>query len=140
RALCAGRRAQRTTFVRPAQRRTTRVRDSAPEEKLVPRPAVDRIHLPASRTTATSRTSGASRVLCASVAAALVLTVACGGGGGDDGPSGPAPAPQETPQYRAIAGISMGGDGALNLGTRHRDIFGTVAALGGPVDLRQLLA
>lgn len=109
----------------------------------MPRPAVDRIHLPASRTTASSRSSrafGASRVLCASVAAALVLTVACGGGGGDDGPSGPAPAPQENPQYRAIAGISMGGYGALNLGTRHRDIFGTVAALGGPVDLRQLLA
>src|SRR5262249_24282968 len=29
--------------------------------------------------------------------------------------------------------------GAMNLGTKHTDIFSTVASLGGPVDMRQLL-
>lgn len=43
-------------------------------------------------------------------------------------------------EYRAIAGISMGAYGALNVGTKHVDQFGTIGALGGPVDLTQLLA
>ena len=78
------------------------------------------------------------RTAVPAIVATLVLgLVACGGGGGDA--TGPAPAPQENPQFRAIAGISMGGYGALNVGTKHRDVFGTVAALGGPVDLQQLL-
>jgi len=42
-------------------------------------------------------------------------------------------------EYRAIAGISMGAYGALNLGTKHVDLFGTIGALGGPVDLTRLL-
>lgn len=33
----------------------------------------------------------------------------------------------------------MGGYGAMNLGTKHTDLFGTIASLGGPVDMRQLL-
>ena len=80
------------------------------------------------------------RIAPALVAAGVAGLLACGGGGGGDGPSGPAPAPQENPEFRAIAGVSMGAYGALNVGTKHRDVFGTVAALGGPVDLGQLLA
>jgi S-formylglutathione hydrolase FrmB len=65
----------------------------------------------------------------------MVLVLGCGGGGG--GHSGP---PQEaTPQFRAIAGISMGAYGAMNLGTKHPELFGTIASLGGPVDMTQLL-
>ncbi len=74
------------------------------------------------------------------VVASLSALLACGGGGGDDDDFGPAPPPETNAQYRAIAGISMGGYGALNIGTKRRDIFGTVASLGGPVDLGQLLA
>jgi hypothetical protein len=33
----------------------------------------------------------------------------------------------------------MGAYGAMNIGTKHADLFGTIAALGGPVDMRQLL-
>ena len=33
----------------------------------------------------------------------------------------------------------MGAFGAMNLGTKHADLFSTIAALGGPVDMRQLL-
>lgn len=33
----------------------------------------------------------------------------------------------------------MGAFGAMNIGTKHADMFSTIAALGGPVDLRQLL-
>lgn len=70
--------------------------------------------------------------------AVLALTSACGGGGDGDG-SRPAPAPQENPQFRAIAGISMGAFGAANLGTKYADVFGAIGALGGPVDMKQLL-
>ena len=70
-----------------------------------------------------------------SVVGAMVLVFGCGGGGG--GHAGP---PQEaTPQFRAIAGISMGAYGAMNLGTKHPELFGTIASLGGPVDMTQLL-
>lgn len=41
--------------------------------------------------------------------------------------------------HRAIAGISMGAYGALNLGTKRDDLFSVIAALGGPVDMQQLL-
>ncbi|HYC21295.1 MAG TPA: alpha/beta hydrolase-fold protein [Candidatus Bathyarchaeia archaeon] len=51
----------------------------------------------------------------------------------------PAPPPQANPQFRAIAGVSMGAFGAMNLGTKHPDVFGVVGALGGPVDMKQLL-
>lgn len=65
-----------------------------------------------------------------------MFALGCGGGGGD-GPTGP---PQEaTPQFRAIAGVSMGAYGAMNLGTKHPELFGTIASLGGPVDMTQLL-
>lgn len=54
------------------------------------------------------------------------------------------PCPAETPLpgdrlFRAVAGISMGGFGAMNLGTRRDDLFGVIGSLGGPVDLRELL-
>jgi hypothetical protein len=67
----------------------------------------------------------------------MVVFAACGGHGG----SGPSTAPTSggSRQFRAIAGVSMGAFGAMNIGTKHADLFGTIAALGGPVDLRQLL-
>ncbi len=76
--------------------------------------------------------------------AALALLAACSGGGGGDnddggGDDGPPPALTESRTYRAIAGVSMGGYAALNLGTKRRDLFGTIGSLGGPVDLQQLL-
>ncbi len=82
------------------------------------------------------------------VFAVMVAIAACGGGGGGGGDNdndgggndnGPPPALSESRTFRAIAGVSMGGYGALNLGTKHRDIFGTIGSLGGPVDLQQLL-
>ena len=93
------------------------------------------------------------------LAALLTPTGACnghgsGGGGGSGGsnatptpgtpvpggptPSGPPPLSQSR-QFRALAGVSMGAYGAMNLGTKHSDIFSTIAALGGPVDMQQLL-
>jgi hypothetical protein len=67
----------------------------------------------------------------------MVVFAACGGHGGS-GPSTP-PTTGGSRQFRAIAGVSMGAYGAMNLGTKHADRFGTIAALGGPVDMRQLL-
>jgi pimeloyl-ACP methyl ester carboxylesterase len=77
----------------------------------------------------------------------LALLAACSGGGGggggnndnDGGSDGPAPPLAASRTYRAIAGVSMGGYAALNLGTKHRDLFSTIGSLGGPVDLQQLL-
>jgi len=64
----------------------------------------------------------------------------CGGHGGSGPAVTPVPSsPQAHRQFRAIAGISMGAYGAMNLGTKHNDLFGTIAALGGPLDMRQLL-
>ena len=37
---------------------------------------------------------------------------------------------------RAIAGLSMGGHGALYLGIRHQDVYGSMGALSGGVDIR----
>ncbi len=71
----------------------------------------------------------------------MAVLTACGGHGG----SGPDTTPptssslQAHRQFRAVAGISMGAYGAMNIGTKHSDLFGTIAALGGPVDMRQLL-
>ena len=64
-----------------------------------------------------------------------------GGGGGGDGEANPNPPPslEASRQFRAIAGVSMGAYGAMNLGTKHRDLFGTIASLGGPVDMQQLI-
>jgi Putative esterase len=95
-------------------------------------------------------------LLVLSLAALLTPTGACnghgnGGGGGSNAtptpgtpvpgtptPSGPPPLAQSR-QFRALAGVSMGAYGAMNLGTKHSDIFSTIAALGGPVDMQQLL-
>src|SRR5579862_1932034 len=80
---------------------------------------------------------------------ALTVFAACGGHGGSGpdtipttGPLTPTPTPvssQAHRQFRAIAGVSMGAFGAMNLGTKHAELFSTIAALGGPVDMRQLL-
>jgi S-formylglutathione hydrolase FrmB len=42
----------------------------------------------------------------------------------------------EMPEGRAIAGLSMGGHGALYLYFRHQDIFGSAGSMSGGVDLR----
>ena len=68
---------------------------------------------------------------------AIAVLAACGGHGGS-GPDTP-PTTGGSRQFRAIAGVSMGAYGAMNIGTKHADLFGTIAALGGPVDMRQLL-
>lgn len=71
----------------------------------------------------------------------MAVLAACGGHGG----SGPDTTPttggslQAHRLFRAVAGVSMGAYGAMNIGTKHSDLFATIAALGGPVDLRQLL-
>jgi len=39
-------------------------------------------------------------------------------------------------ESRAIAGLSMGGHGALFLAIRHSDVFGTAVAMSGGVDIR----
>jgi hypothetical protein len=44
-----------------------------------------------------------------------------------------------SPQFRAIAGVSMGGYGAMNIGVSHPDTFKTMACLGGPLDMAYLL-
>jgi len=63
-----------------------------------------------------------------------------GGGGGDPcNPPSVDTALGATRTYRGIAGVSMGGYGALNLGTKHQDMFGMIGSMGGPVDLWQLL-
>ena len=43
---------------------------------------------------------------------------------------------RRAPGSRAIAGLSMGGHGALFLGIRHSDVFGTAVAMSGGVDFR----
>ncbi len=44
-----------------------------------------------------------------------------------------------SPQFRAIAGVSMGGYGAANIGLSHPELFKTVACLGGPLDMAYML-
>src|SRR5262250_476137 len=76
------------------------------------------------------------------LAAFLTPSGACNshnGNGGGGTPTGPPPPLQDSRQFRAIAGISMGAYGAMNLGTKHADLFGAIASLGGPVDMQQLL-
>jgi hypothetical protein len=80
-----------------------------------------------------------ARSAVAVVTVLLAFALACGGGGGGSDVSKEPPRFDENPQFRAIGGISMGAYGALNVGTKHPEGFGTIAALGGPVDLQQLL-
>jgi len=54
-------------------------------------------------------------------------------------PSPMAKAGKGSPQFRAIAGVSMGGYGAMNIGLAHPDAFHTMACLGGPLDMAYLL-
>ena len=42
----------------------------------------------------------------------------------------------QTPQGRAIAGLSMGGHGALWLSINHPDVFGACGSMSGGVDIR----
>ncbi|HEY8517651.1 MAG TPA: alpha/beta hydrolase-fold protein [Candidatus Binatia bacterium] len=86
-----------------------------------------------------ARDTYAPRIVVALITSALAGVLACGSGSSGGGEAVPAPLPQENPGFRAIAGVSMGAYGALNVGTKHPDVFGTIAALGGPVDLTQLL-
>jgi poly(3-hydroxybutyrate) depolymerase len=39
-------------------------------------------------------------------------------------------------QARALLGISAGGFGAMSIALRHRDVFGVVATVGGPLNVR----
>ncbi len=66
-----------------------------------------------------------------------LFAAACGqqGSNGDG-----APAPFAPRDFRALAGVSMGAYGAMNIGTKRPDLFGTIGALGGPVDMKELLA
>ena len=66
-------------------------------------------------------------------------TLSCSRGSGDDAPPGSGGSGEQDPAFRAIAGVSMGGYGALNIGTKRPDLFGAVGSLGGPVDMRELL-
>lgn len=86
-------------------------------------------------------TSIESRIRTGPRLALLALCCACGDGGGGEPQdlSEPPPALTEARAFRAIAGVSMGGYGALNLGTKRNELFSTIASLGGPVDLEQLL-
>ena len=74
------------------------------------------------------------------VLASAFVVAGCGQHGGNGGgTSSPPPSLQASREFRGIAGISMGGYGAMNLGLKHDDIFGAIASLGGPVDMQQLL-
>ena len=42
----------------------------------------------------------------------------------------------KSPKGRAIAGLSMGGHGAMWLALRHKDVFGAAGAISGGVDIR----
>ena len=63
-----------------------------------------------------------SRPLLFLAIALFSYSYGCGQGGSDGGgstPTGPPPPLAESRAFRAIAGVSMGGYGALNLGTKH---------------------
>jgi S-formylglutathione hydrolase FrmB len=42
----------------------------------------------------------------------------------------------KSPEGRAVAGLSMGGHGALSLAIRHPEVFGAAGSLAGGLDLR----
>jgi enterochelin esterase-like enzyme len=77
-------------------------------------------------------------------AVCLIAVIAgCSNGGGDHDsefdPNTPPPPLTDSRNFRALTGVSMGAYGAMNLGTKRTDLFGTIASLGGPVDMVQLL-
>jgi len=82
-----------------------------------------------------------SRPLLFLAIALFSYSYGCGQGGSDGGstPTGPPPPLEDSRDFRAVAGVSMGAYGAMNIGTKHEDLFGTIASLGGPVDMKQLL-
>lgn len=43
-------------------------------------------------------------------------------------------------KQRAIAGLSMGGHGALMLGIRHKDLFGAAGSMSGALDLTDIVS
>lgn len=69
--------------------------------------------------------------------AAVLVAAACTNS--KSTPGGTVVPREQSRQFRAIAGVSMGAFGAMNTGTRRHDIFGVIGALGGPVDSMQLL-
>ena len=77
--------------------------------------------------------------LAVSFVCALFIGLGCSDGGDDDVANPPDEDPPGSRESRAIAGVSMGGYGALNLGTKHVDRFGAIGSLGGPVDMGALL-
>jgi hypothetical protein len=90
----------------------------------------------------TAVSHGLAAVVLLLLSLLTLSTIGCSGGGdggSNNPPSGPPPPLQDSRQFRALSGVSMGAYGAMNLGTKHADLFGTVASLGGPVDMRQLL-
>jgi hypothetical protein len=84
---------------------------------------------------------GSSSAALARLALAASLTLAACSSSDDDGGGDPGPPPplEASREFRALAGVSMGGYGAMNLGTKRSDLFGVIASLGGPVDMRLLL-
>jgi hypothetical protein len=81
---------------------------------------------------------GKTRFFARWSAALVLLLGSSGGSSGVAQEGGQTPSPGR--EFRAVAGVSMGAYGAMNLGTKRPDLFGTVASLGGPVDLGELLA
>lgn len=89
-------------------------------------------------------TGGARRGSFALLPVLFTLTfalAACSSSDDDGGNADPGPPPplEASRDFRALAGVSMGGYGAMNLGTKRSDLFGVIASLGGPVDMRLLL-
>lgn len=63
-----------------------------------------------------------------------------GSGGSSSSNSTPGPlTPDDSREFRAITGVSMGAYGALNLGTKRSDLFGVIGSLGGPIDMDELI-
>lgn len=72
----------------------------------------------------------------------LAAALGCDDGSNDGGGGMPNPVPgslEDRREFRAIAGVSMGAYGAMNIGTKHPELFGVIGSLGGPVDMTQLM-
>lgn len=83
----------------------------------------------------------AGTAIAISLLAAVAISSLAGGcsrGGSEVAPPS-APVTLGAREFRAIAGVSMGGYGALNIGTKYDHLFSTIGSLGGPVDLEELL-